>query len=802
MNSMDAKSRALLEKDPANPNAAPGKPAPASHTRTVRSTVHAGRPPLKARSATPSGRTTPSSRPNPNSASGPVRPGSGRSTARPATHGQENSSKSPDAAPSGPEHNDASGRSAVAASTAVVSETDIKSSGNKSVKQPTLSSAPVRPKIKRVEQPRVGTTNEHSRPREVPRVNQLPLEPAGAAAMNTRPAPVKPRSPPLKLAMPSKKDAKFVEVTPKSSPKSENLSHSEAANVPSTPGTVNSTLSKSSAVAVSPPSSPTASSEGYFHSKIPISPRMAAERRMSIKSRESSPKSLWGNGSVGSAAEMIAKADRKSPPRKPSPIDSEKANLTKEFSGLALGSPLELPSSVAPQALQHSNENNSTSVDLSGSEQACRMYQSKSSVGDSLTSSYVQVMPEQVPKPSSEEGLEQKDVEENFETTAGGVEIPQQVDYLTSADADSQQKGEGIMQITDDAGDHQESRPSAEIIQPVPAQSTEAIREEEPLSTGPNASTSQQALEPPLETYVSGKATSGRLPDAQVVVIHDVAHRWGKIEAAAERRAVEPRSKDSQYCRQMLEKGIASVRNHAIDVVGYRHLQGLIMVNEKVFDEEPLYDQLLLTLFHDLARVPEERPEKENPVGRPYEMKTQVLLTIGFMFRYGQRYFKRYFAYAIATMVKARGNFEDRAHIVGGLLKATGDITAKCTDPEEIVDTVLDFVEGELRNDEHNEEVAKRINRSMLMALQALRYLLFRFKALKIQAPPRLIERVGSFAGKRLNDEQANVRQAATDLCIQIYLTIGADKQRLFSVLGHLRETSKNLLTYYIARQG
>ncbi|KAK5680725.1 suppressor of tub2 mutation, partial [Elasticomyces elasticus] len=157
----------------------------------------------------------------------------------------------------------------------------------------------------------------------------------------------------------------------------------------------------------------------------------------------------------------------------------------------------------------------------------------------------------------------------------------------------------------------------------------------------------------------------------KAAVTPDASHRrWKKFENDR-RRSLSPRSKDPVKAREMLEKGVQRIRTKTMDILGYRKLQGLIENHEGVFETEAKYDEMLTALLDELESAPEE---KRQSIGRPMDLKTQVLVTIRFMFRHNAQYFAAHHARAMTALISARKRYTSSSHIASGLEETADEI--------------------------------------------------------------------------------------------------------------------------------
>lgn len=262
---------------------------------------------------------------------------------------------------------------------------------------------------------------------------------------------------------------------------------------------------------------------------------------------------------------------------------------------------------------------------------------------------------------------------------------------------------------------------------------------------------------------------------------------WRRIEQAAQRRSISPNSKDPKVAREMIRKALGRIRSDALDVVGFRKVQGLILHHDEMFTDEDLFDQLLMALLAAMERPPNE---KRQPLGRPLDLKTQVLLTIRFMFTHNKKYFSAYYPRAMCGMVAARRNYEHGCHIVSGLEETVDDIAEVCK-ASEVMDAILDYAVTEERDEQGS--------RAITLGVFALNSILYHLHVVHTRIPNRLVVRVGGFCGDLLAGSRLDARRMVTMLCINLRGMVTEEK--FWEVLGTLRDDSRNLLIYYLSRQ-
>ncbi|RAH64050.1 uncharacterized protein BO66DRAFT_254347 [Aspergillus aculeatinus CBS 121060] len=258
-------------------------------------------------------------------------------------------------------------------------------------------------------------------------------------------------------------------------------------------------------------------------------------------------------------------------------------------------------------------------------------------------------------------------------------------------------------------------------------------------------------------------------------------------QIADRKRSISPRSKDPVKAREMLEKGIQKIRSKNMDILGYRKLQGLIEYHDSIFIHEGKYDEMLLVLLEELESPPDEKRQR---LGRPLDLKTQVLLTIRFMLAHNKHFSSPYYPRAITALIVARNYYDSSSHIINGLNETAEEILVQC-EPEGVIDAVTDLV---------STEDPETGDRAVTMGFSVMTEILKGMNSNAIRLSGRLLEKVGTLAGKSLTARQPDVRRQATQLCVQLH-TMADNDDHFWQVVGRPRENSRNLLTYYIARK-
>lgn len=261
--------------------------------------------------------------------------------------------------------------------------------------------------------------------------------------------------------------------------------------------------------------------------------------------------------------------------------------------------------------------------------------------------------------------------------------------------------------------------------------------------------------------------------------------KYISTETAERNRSVSPHTRNPDKARKQLSRAVEKIRARTMDDYGYRRLQGLIKAHDTLFQDEQKYDELLLALL-DTLETP--NTERRQPLGRQFNNKFQILVTIRLMLVHSARYCAAYHPRALSALITARRNFEARCHIVGGLEETAEDIVAACS-PVDVIDPILDVLELQ--------EYDEAGYRATSMGLQILSGLVARIKGSEI-ADKTQEQRLTRYALKCLRNENSETRRATIAFCVELRRLINPE-ERYFQMVAGNDEALKSLLTYFIA---
>lgn len=298
------------------------------------------------------------------------------------------------------------------------------------------------------------------------------------------------------------------------------------------------------------------------------------------------------------------------------------------------------------------------------------------------------------------------------------------------------------------------------------------------------AATQFRFILPPEFDFESQNAAAARISE-------NTLRRWQKIEVAEKRRSISPRSKDPEQARDMIEKGIHRIRSKTLDLNGFRKLQGLIKFHDTIFKDEEKYDEMLLALLESLE-TPND--EKRTALGRPLDVKTQVLVTVRLMFVHNPKYFAAYYPRAMVALITARKHYDGTAYIVSGLEQTAEDIAGACK-PRDVILSILEVLETE-------EEKSEGGLRTITMGLYTLSGLLNRLNKetnkLDMRLEDATIQRLGSLAQWSLRQSNSDIRRACIDYCLELLKMVKSEEGIFWSMVNTPAQDFKSLITYFI----
>jgi CLIP-associating protein 1/2 len=247
-------------------------------------------------------------------------------------------------------------------------------------------------------------------------------------------------------------------------------------------------------------------------------------------------------------------------------------------------------------------------------------------------------------------------------------------------------------------------------------------------------------------------------------------------------RSPSPRSKDPVNAKEMIHRGLTRILSRTMEPSGYRKLQGLIQYHgNDIASQSQDYNAMLEALLAELETTPNNRKD--------HDVKTQVLATIRSMLLRTREHFHPYDTRAMAAIIRARRHYESTSHFVS-CLEEVVDKLVFLTLPQTAIAGVLEGLDH--GDDEENDETY----RSTIMGLSTIQQSLSRPE---VDIDDELLARIGTVVMKQLGHPRPGVRKNATELCTFLNITFGSE--RVQKITQPPREGSLNLLTYFMARR-
>lgn len=243
--------------------------------------------------------------------------------------------------------------------------------------------------------------------------------------------------------------------------------------------------------------------------------------------------------------------------------------------------------------------------------------------------------------------------------------------------------------------------------------------------------------------------------------------------------------------RRLLVSGCDRVKSNAIDAHGFRRLQELVKnCNSELSGP-------IAALLRSLAVYLESAHEGGSKAN---SLRSQGLATARAIIVIHRREeaVRREYATTLCALVRAKEFADGTSHVSGDIDKTADEIIKHAHEQtDECISSVLSLTEGE--DGAGDAAVRKRI---VTTGLSVLSKLLGSDQARKKGLSEGERTRLGQVAVKLLDDTDADVRKADTELCLALHSTYGeGSKEEFWKALTGARETQLNLIAYYIARR-
>jgi CLIP-associating protein 1/2 len=340
--------------------------------------------------------------------------------------------------------------------------------------------------------------------------------------------------------------------------------------------------------------------------------------------------------------------------------------------------------------------------------------------------------------------------------------------------------------------------PEEPILMATPPRDVEAA-----VPSPPSPSRSLEVYEDPLTReqqttpkLIFGPVLEDRSVNEDAAILQQAVQQQQQQQqnGAANGMALSP-EKLKQNLR-LLDSGIAKVQQKSLDVHGFRKLQGIIRDSDTkpalgaVLLTDDKFDALVTGLF-DFLESPLTNPVPE----KTQDVKAQVLATIKLLLKRARASFQPHVSRGLESLLRARGAYEGRTHIVSGLELLAADL-ADLGDASEIVLVLCRMLSAMDVDDAHT--TSGGAGRSLSMGLHVLREMLDARGAAFVPSDAELAA-LASLAGRCLESLESAVRMDAVLLCVALHARVG--DARFWEALKGMKEDPKSLIMYYIVKR-
>lgn len=335
--------------------------------------------------------------------------------------------------------------------------------------------------------------------------------------------------------------------------------------------------------------------------------------------------------------------------------------------------------------------------------------------------------------------------------------------------------------------DQSTPKPSAAIFSP-------SVLEDKPVNEDAGNLT---RMDEDAEEAASAMASAAEMSTAKVM---DAA----RLDPVAVAAGIYPTSPEkAKQNTRLLDSGIAKVKAQALDVHGFRKLQGIIRDASNaaisnglttktgaaaLFTDER-FDALLLGLFAYL-----ESPVTNVPPEKVQDVKAQILATIKLLLKKSRDFFQPHVSRGLESLLTTRASYDARTHMVAGL-ELLADELVTLGDASEIA-LVLTKA---LNSSESSSPTTKSITspHSLSMGLHVLKVLVDSRPA--FQPTDSELTGLSGLAQRCLDSSESGVRMDAVQLCVAIHERVG--DARFWESLRGVKDDPKSLITYYIVKR-
>lgn len=271
---------------------------------------------------------------------------------------------------------------------------------------------------------------------------------------------------------------------------------------------------------------------------------------------------------------------------------------------------------------------------------------------------------------------------------------------------------------------------------------------------------------------------------------------------------------------RLLDSGIAKVTAQALDVHGFRKLQGIIRdasyaaisnglttkTGAVALFTDDRFDALLLGLFAYL-----ESPVTNVPPEKVQDVKAQILATIKLLLKKSRDSFQPHVSRGLEALLAARAGYDARTHMVAGM-ELLADELVTLGDAAEIALVLTRALSAAPPSASAPASAPALVapngaSNSKFKALSSPHSLSMGLHVLKslVDARPAFhptdteLTQLAGLAQRCLESSESGVRMDAVQLCVAVHERVGDG--RFWGALRGVKDDPKSLITYYIVKR-
>lgn len=251
--------------------------------------------------------------------------------------------------------------------------------------------------------------------------------------------------------------------------------------------------------------------------------------------------------------------------------------------------------------------------------------------------------------------------------------------------------------------------------------------------------------------------------------------------------ATEPFSPEKvKQNSRLLDSGIAKIRAQALDVHGFRRLQGIIRDGagasgkSSIFTDER-FDALVGGLFSYL-----ESPLAALAPEKVQDVKAQILATIRLLLKKMRECFQPHVSRGLEGLLRCRATYDGRTHMVSGLETLAAELVV-LGDAGEMTLVLSRMLSG----------LPEGESRSLSMGLHVLAQMVDGKRGFVPNDAE--LATLSTLAGRCLGSRDSGVRMDAVGLCVALHGRVG--EQRFWASVKGVGEDGKSLITYYVVKR-